>query len=770
MNDRAVIIGVGEICDRPGSVHDASEPIELMARAAREAERDTGSEGLLDHVDTVDLIGLVSWRYRNPVEDVCRLLGISPQRATNASMGGETPVRLIHDAAVAIECGRITSALVLGGEATSSRRLAKTSGEQLNWTPPPPREETVRFPNSSYQTARPARRLDMLDPARIYPFYEVATQAAWGENPEEGQKRSAQLWSSYAEVAAHNPSAWIRTAPTAEKISEVSQDNRLISWPYPKLMTANPIVNQAAAIIVMSERKATQLGIPPDRMVYLHGGASAEESEDYLARDSFSHATAQMAVLDRAAEIAGGVEQFDHFELYSCFPVVPKMAMRALGLDPEEVIPTVAGGLTFFGGPLNNYMTHAAAAMVRQLRKDKGGLGLLYGQGGYLTKHHALVLGSRPSPVQLIEDYSVQAEADAMRQAVPELLEDYSGSATIETYTVPYARDGDPLQGIVIARTPDDKRIMARVPDRDARTLSMLTSIDRNAIGTKGRVRMDPFGKLVFSAGESADVSARRFTSVERDNHLTIVTINRPEAMNALDAATNAELAEIFDEFASDPDQWVAIITGAGNRAFSAGNDLKETARLMKRGAPIETPLAGFGGLTSRFDLNKPVIAAVNGVAMGGGFEVALACDIIVASHGATFALPEPKVGLAALAGGLVRLPQQIGTKQAMGIILTGRTVDAEEGLALGFVNEVAADGALMTVARSWAERMLSVSPMSLRTSKAIVRRAQSEPDIQTAYRAQVRYPETQALYRSRDMREGPAAFAERRPPRWTGK
>ncbi|QSB45371.1 enoyl-CoA hydratase/isomerase family protein [Tsuneonella flava] len=770
MTDHAVIVGVGEFCDRPQTTTEALEPVELMARAVLSASDDGGAHGILKIVDTVDLIGLVSWRYRDPVTDLCQRLGISPQRATNASMGGETPVRLIHDAAIAIEAGRIGAALIVGGEAMSSRRMAKKEGARLDWTPPPSREETVRFPNSSYQTARPARALGMLDPARIYPFYEVATQAEWGETPREGQKRSADLWATYAEVASRNPNAWIDSAAGSEQIGEVSPSNRMICWPYPKLMTANPIVNQAAAVIVMSERKATELGVPADRMIYLHGGASAEESEDYLARDSFSHATAQAAVLDRATQIAGGVEHFDHLELYSCFPVVPKMALRTLGLDPASVSPTVTGGLTFFGGPLNNYMTHATAAMVRRLREDEAGLGLLYGQGGYLTKHHALVLGTARPHAPLSEDYSVQDKAEAARQPVPELLEDYRGPATIETYTAPYARDGKPLQGIVIARTPEGKRLMARVPDTDTHTLDLLTSMERNAIGISGQVRMDTFGKLVFTADENAAEPQRRFTQVERDGHLTIVTINRPDAMNALDAATNAELAEIFDEFDRDPDQWVAIITGAGERAFSAGNDLKETVRLMKRGAPIETPLTGFAGLTARFDLSKPVIAAVNGVAMGGGFEVALACDIIVAAESATFALPEPKVGLAALAGGLLRLPQQIGTKQAMGIILTGRTVKAEEGLALGFVNEVAPEGELMAVARAWADKMLAVSPMSLRASKAIVQRSQSEPDLKAAYKAQDRYPETRALFRSTDVREGPAAFAEKRKPRWTGK
>src|SRR5580693_5080892 len=192
-----------------------------------------------------------------------------------------------------------------------------------------------------------------------------------------------------------------------------------------------------------------------------------------------------------------------------------------------------------------------------------------------------------------------------------------------------------------------------------------------------------------------------QFCKVEREGRLTLVTLNRPEVMNALHAPAHVELSEVFDNFAADPEQWVAIVTGAGDRAFSAGNDLKVTAAGGTRPA---MPTGGFGGLTSRFDLDKPVIAAVNGVAMGGGFEIALACDLIVAADTAFFALPEPRVGLAALAGGLHRLPRQIGLKRAMGMILTARRVSAREGYELGFVYEVVAPGDLMAAAQRLAE------------------------------------------------------------------
>jgi len=257
-----------------------------------------------------------------------------------------------------------------------------------------------------------------------------------------------------------------------------------------------------------------------------------------------------------------------------------------------------------------------------------------------------------------------------------------------------------------------------------------------------------------------------RFITVERDGPVTTITLNRPEVMNALHSPMHFEMDEALNEFASDPDQWVGIITGAGERAFSAGNDLKWQAG----GGEMKSPASGFGGLALRFDLTKPLIAAVNGVAMGGGFEIALACDIIVASEIAIFALPEPRVGLAALAGGLHRLPRAIGLKRAMGIILTARRVSATEGLALGFVHEVTAPDGLMAAARRLATQIGECSPMSIRASKQAVMQGLDEPTLEAAIRGQRRYPAVAALFRSEDLIEGPKAFAEKRAPTWAGR
>ena len=257
-----------------------------------------------------------------------------------------------------------------------------------------------------------------------------------------------------------------------------------------------------------------------------------------------------------------------------------------------------------------------------------------------------------------------------------------------------------------------------------------------------------------------------KFITVEHDGPITTITLNRPEVMNALHSPMHFEMDDALNTFAADPKQWVAIITGAGERAFSAGNDLKWQAS----GGEMRSPASGFAGLTGRFDLTKPLIAAVNGVAMGGGFEIALACDLIVASQTAVFALPEPRVGLAALAGGLHRLPRAIGLKRAMGMILTARRVSAAEGLEMGFVHEVVAPADLMGAARSLAATICELGPLSVRASKAAVFRGLDEPTLEAALKGQMRYPEIAELFKSEDFVEGPLAFSQKRAPAWKGR
>jgi enoyl-CoA hydratase/carnithine racemase len=255
-----------------------------------------------------------------------------------------------------------------------------------------------------------------------------------------------------------------------------------------------------------------------------------------------------------------------------------------------------------------------------------------------------------------------------------------------------------------------------------------------------------------------------QYCKVEDEGHLRIVTLNRPDVMNALTSQANHELAAVWDDFERRDDLWVGIVTGAGERAFSAGNDLKAQAAGLRGPAPK----TAFAGLAFRFSLSKPMIAAVNGVAMGGGFELALACDIIVASANALFALPEPRVGMIAGAGGVHRLPRMIPQKQAMGIILTGRRVTAEEGQRLGFVNEVVPQGQALEAAKRWAAQILECSPLAIRASKEAAYKGLDMPTLEEAVRTI--YPAQKRNIESQDFLEGPRAFSEKRKPNWQNK
>ncbi|WP_127600664.1 enoyl-CoA hydratase-related protein [Nitratireductor alexandrii] len=253
--------------------------------------------------------------------------------------------------------------------------------------------------------------------------------------------------------------------------------------------------------------------------------------------------------------------------------------------------------------------------------------------------------------------------------------------------------------------------------------------------------------------------------TVEREGHVTIVTINRPDAMNSLHYAADIELSGVWDDFESDPDQWIGILTGAGDKAFSAGNDVKAHAA---SGTRRVMPRSGFGGFSTRFDISKPVIAAVNGFAVGGGFELALASDIVIADEArAWFAFTEPRFGLAPLAGGAQYLPRFIGMQRAMGILLTGRRVPAQEGYDLGFVTAVAPEGKTLEVAREWAEMMMQSAPASLRATKQTVRRTMFDGEFVKSF--PIDMPEVEAMRNSPDYLEGVLAFAEKRPPVWSG-
>lgn len=487
-----VIVGVGEVVDRPASAAHGLQPAELMAQALERADAD-GQGGWLAHVDSLDLIHSVSWPYEDPLGQVTKRLGIRPRHQNYGPIGGETPVRYLHEAACKIAAGDIEVAAVCGGEAEYTVRMAQRQQTDLPWAE---RAASWRQPRDRSYLHPLALAHGLNQPVFVYPLYEVACQAAWGQTPQEGLQESAQLWAGLSRVAAANPSAFLQEARSAAEISEVSKSNRPIAYPYSKLMVANPVVNQGAAFIVTSLARAQAAGVPGNRLIHIGPGAAANEPRDWVSRARYDQSQAQDFVLESVLAQAGlSGAQVGLVELYSCFPCVPKMARRSLGMSADRAI-SVTGGLTFFGAPLNNYMTHAIAAMVSRLRAQPNACGLVYGQGEFVTKHHAIVLGGGARPWPAETHAPERAVAATTHAPVPAIVSDASGPIVVETSTVLFDRDGAATHGVVVGTTLGGARTLARVPANDQRSIVELMRPDRTPVGRVAHLHQADDGLL----------------------------------------------------------------------------------------------------------------------------------------------------------------------------------------------------------------------------------------------------------------------------------
>lgn len=479
-----VLIGVGEICDRPAVETEGLDSIALMLAALSEAERDAGVP-LLHQLDWLGVEDQISFPIPSPHEALADLLPVRPGQVVKTfEASGDGPLQLLNDAANLIGRGEIRLAALAGGEAL--RTAGKRAQADIAAGRQPPVSSVAEVAEAN---AKPlARKYGLMTPIDVYPLYENATRSAWGQTLEEGQAESATIWAGSSQVAAANPNAWLRKALPADQIREVTADNRMVSFPYTKLMVANASVNMGAAVIVASLAMARELGIAEDRLVFVGAGAAAHEDEDFLLRDSYARSASLETTVAEALS-RNGLEagQIDHVELYSCFPCVPKMARRALDW-PADRPTTVYGGLTFGGGPIGNCMMHAVARMVVLLRAGAAQEnGLIVANGGYATHSHSLVLTRAPIAAGTFpQDYNVQPVADARRGPTPDLLDDHAGPGVIETYTVPFDRHGKPRGATVIARTPDGARFVAAVPTEDADTLALLMGRDGDPVGKAG--------------------------------------------------------------------------------------------------------------------------------------------------------------------------------------------------------------------------------------------------------------------------------------------
>ena len=472
-----VLVGVGQVNDRPADPTQGLSSIELMAEALRRADVDAGS-GWLSRIDRLAAVRQISMAALHPaaarVADTLGLSGVTTEDTAQAS--GDSPIRLLDEAANAIASGQARVVAVTGGEALrTAAAQARAQGAEVNAMRA---VATRREPNYT-------QLYGLTAPVDVYPLYENACRAAWGQTLAEGQAESGAIWSCFSQVAAANDSAWLNRPATLEEITTPTAGNRPIAFPYTKLMVANSSVNQGAGFLVTSLAEARRASLSDDRIVHIGLGAAAAETDAILARDRFD-ASASMAAALEATMAANRLTAADlaHAELYSCFPCVPKMARRILGW-PVERPATVFGGLTFGGGPIANYMSHAVAEMVLRLRAATG-RGLLFANGGYATHNHAIILGSEPLDALRPHAFDVQPVAEARRRPVPSLDRDYAGGATVETYTVFYGRSGEPTAGVVVARTPAGARTLAAVPAENAEVIAALTDGAIEPVGRTG--------------------------------------------------------------------------------------------------------------------------------------------------------------------------------------------------------------------------------------------------------------------------------------------
>jgi len=503
-----VLIGAGQFTYR-GDPAASPSPTALLKIAAERAAADAGIGAAgLAAIDALAVAGFTidapgSTRSAiphssNPPASLAREIGAAPRWAVYSHMGGNTPQNLVNLISEKIARGEIELALAVGAEFLGSalKRLTKGLGfddwrEDLD-LPEPERIGDPRSGVTPYEARHGLNR-----PINTYPLFENALRARDRRSIADHQARIGRLFASFTEVAAKNPEAWFPIERTAEELVTVSDRNRLVGFPYPKLLNAIMEVDQSAGVIVASEKKARELGVPEEKWVYLHGCADAADLWFPLDRQDF-HSSPAMRLTGRLAlEMAQvGLDRIDHIDLYSCFPVAVEIGAEELGLsldDPRGL--TVTGGLPYAGGPGNNYAMHSIATMMGKLRAQPGAYGLVTANGWYLTKQSTGVYSTRrpAAPFERQEPAVLQREIDALPH--PAVTETPQGAARIETYTVVHRREG-PFMGIVVGRDEADRRFVAVTPN-DPATLAGLERGEQ--VGRTGRVAAGPGDTNLFT-------------------------------------------------------------------------------------------------------------------------------------------------------------------------------------------------------------------------------------------------------------------------------
>lgn len=485
-----VIVGVGQLNLDEG---DSPEPVDLLAEASRRALADAGSGRVLGAVESVRVVRILSRRYRDPAALVAERIGARPRHTATTTIGGQSPQVLIDRSAMEIHQGRVDVVLIGGAESWKTRARYQSRGERPPWeTPPGERDPDEIVGHELSMVAEEEKALGLVMPTQFYPLFESALRANSGRSVADHGRDIATLWAGFSRVASSNPNAAIRRAMSASEIGTPGPGNRMVGFPYTKLMNSNASVDQAAALVMCSVERADALGVARDRWVFLHGAAEASDTPFVSNRAELWSSPAIRLAGRRALELAGvGADDLGPVDLYSCFPSAVQVAAAEIGLSLERDL-TVTGGLTFAGGPWNNYVTHAVATMVSVLREDPESVGLCSANGGLLTKHAIGVYGARPpAGGTRVDDVGERVEAPPARRVV----RDHEGPATVEAYTVMHDREGQPETAFIACRVDTaDKAGAARswATSREPDLLGAMTReefVGRQVVLRDGSVR-----------------------------------------------------------------------------------------------------------------------------------------------------------------------------------------------------------------------------------------------------------------------------------------
>jgi acetyl-CoA C-acetyltransferase len=482
-----ILIGAGQLTQRDVEPAEALEPVAMMEAVARSAADDAGvGAKALARLDALAVVNVFCWPYANAPRLLAERLGARPAREVTTTVGGNTPQWLVNETAARIAAGEVSCALLVGAEAVRTVVRARRARTTLAWSGggggSPVVVGEARDGTSEYEVAH-----GLVLPTQIYPMFENALRAEHARALDEHQRVLGHLCSGLSAVAAANPHAWFRQARTADEIATVSPTNRMIGFPYPKLMNAIIEVDQAAGVLMTSVARARALGVPRDRWVYLWGTGQAHDRWFVSERVDYTSSPAIREAGRQALDAAGiGIDRVEHLDLYSCFPSAVQIGREMLGIAPDDPRPlTLTGGLPYFGGPGNNYSMHAIAEVMARTRARPGSIGLVTALGWYLTKHAIGVYAAVPKDGAFVREDPAARQAVLDAQRAPALTTEPSGGATIETYTVLHDRDGAPVRGLVIGRLDDGRRFLAATPE-DRVLLEGLVA--REAVGLRGRV------------------------------------------------------------------------------------------------------------------------------------------------------------------------------------------------------------------------------------------------------------------------------------------